>query len=150
MAGIAGQDYTGTMLTYKITGYIKNSCALPIEGVLIEANNGGTSDTTDTSGYYEVWVDDNWSGTVTTTKDNYTFSPSSPTPYTNVVGDEVQDYEATNIYDLDCDGSIGIGDVQIMGGNWLDSGMGVSDGDFSGDGTIDLQDFAMFAGVFGS
>jgi hypothetical protein len=70
---IAGQDYTGTLLTYRITGCIKNDCNVPIEGVLVDANNGGGQGTSDVNGFYEVWVDYAWSGTVTPTKAHYTF-----------------------------------------------------------------------------
>ena len=70
------QKYVGTLLTYKITGHIETSCAVPVPvaNVLVNADGGG-SDTTDASGYYEVWVDYNWSGTVTPTKEKYTFDP---------------------------------------------------------------------------
>jgi hypothetical protein len=113
------QNYVGTLLTYTITGYIKNSCEVPIEGILVDANNGGNSDTTDANGYYEVWVDSAWSGTVTPSKAHYTFDPNSMS-YANVLGDIAdQNYVANNIYDFDCDGSIGFGDLAIMCENWL-------------------------------
>jgi len=41
---------------YTISGHILESDLTPIEGVSVNADNGGGSDTTDTNGYYEVWV----------------------------------------------------------------------------------------------
>ena len=150
-ADSADQDYAGTMLTYMITGCVKNSGDVPIAGVLVNANNGGTSDTTETDGLYEIWVDYNFSGTVTPTKNNYSFDPNW-IEYTDVLGDEVdQDYSATNIYDLDFDGSIGIGDLRIISENWLSVGIGLSGGDFYNDqdDIINFLDFADFANVWG-
>ena len=138
------QDYVGTLLTYTITGYIENSCEVPIEGVLVDANNGGTSNITDANGYYEVWVAENWSGTVTPGKAHYTFDPSSRA-YTDVLEDKTgQDCEANNIYDLDCDGSVDLSDLKVMCGNWLGSGPG----DFDDDGIVALDDFAKFAAAW--
>ena len=140
------QNYVGTLLTYAITGYIANSCEVPIEGVLVDTNNGGGQDTTDPDGFYEIWVDYNWSGTVTPTKKHYTFDPNW-IPYTNVLEDWIgEDYIAANIYDLDCDGSIGFGDLAIMCENWLETGPGVL-GDFykDDDNIVNFLDFAEFA-----
>jgi hypothetical protein len=40
--------------------------------------------------------------------------------YANVLGDIAdQNYVANNIYDLDCDGTIGYGDVAVISENWL-------------------------------
>jgi hypothetical protein len=138
------QDYIGTLLTYTITGYIENSCNVPIVSVVVDANNGGGSDTTDANGFYEVWVDYNWSGTVTPTKKNYTFDPNMMT-YMGVLNDEVdQDYIATNIYDLDCDGSIGWGDVGIISENWLDGPDLPGDFYKDDDDIVNFLDFAEF------
>ncbi len=149
-AGIAEtQNYVGTLLTYIIAGYIKNSCEVPIEDVLVNANNGGNSDTTDTNGYYEVWVDYNWSGTITPSKVHYTFEPNSKT-YTDVLEDKMGlDYSADNIYDLDCDGTIGYSDVAVISENWLDIGLNLP-GDFYKDetNTVNFLDFADFANVW--
>jgi hypothetical protein len=141
------QDYVGISLTYRITGYIKNACQVPIPGVLVNANNYGTSDITDTNGFYEVWVDNNWSGTVTPSKTHYTFGPINRA-YTNVLANQTgQDYTATNIYDLDCDSFIGYGDIEIIGENWLQSGPNVP-GDFDQDNILNFLDWADFALVW--
>jgi len=84
------QDYTGTMLTYTISGTI--SAAAPLSGVVMGGLPG--SPTTDASGYYEATVDCGWSGTVTPTMTRYVFSPSSRS-YADLSSDQAgQDYEA--------------------------------------------------------
>jgi hypothetical protein len=145
------QDYAGKLLTYAISGYIWNDCnvPVPVKGVVVSASAGGNSDITDANGYYEVWVDYNWSGTVTPSKAHYTFDPNSRA-YTDVLEDKTgQDYLADNIYDLDCDGSIGFGDVAIISENWLETGENIP-GDFYKDeaNTVNFLDFADFANVW--
>jgi hypothetical protein len=143
-ADIVNQNYVGMLLTYKITGYIKNLCEVPIKNVNVEPNNNGSSYTTDTNGYYEVWVDYNWSGTVTPSKAYYTFEPTSR-EYTNVLENQTdQNYAATNIYDLDCSGFIGLRDVEVISENWLNNGPG----DFNADNIVNFLDFAAFAEVW--
>jgi uncharacterized delta-60 repeat protein len=84
------QEYTGTMLTYTISGTI--SAAAPQSGVVMDGLPG--SPTTDASGYYEATVDCGWSGTVTPTLTRYVFSPPSRS-YADVSSDQAgQDYEA--------------------------------------------------------
>jgi hypothetical protein len=150
-ADITDQDYAGTIPTYTISGYIENSNAVGIEGVLVVANNGGTSDTTDPNGYYEVGVDRDWTGTVTPGKAHNTFvDPNNG--YTSVQGDWAnQDFTANNIYDLDLDGSIGLGDVVVISDNWLLYSVGLSGGDLYNDedDIVNLLDFAYFAEVYG-
>ncbi len=136
-------ELQGTLI-YKITGYIKNACEIPIAGVAVDANNGGGSDITDANGHYEVWVGNNWSGIVTPSKAYYTFDPNNKA-YTNVLEDKTdQNYAATNIYDLDCNGSIGYGDIAVMANYWLNSGPA----DFNHDGIVNFLDFARFAEVW--
>jgi hypothetical protein len=133
-----------------ISGYIKNACNVAIKDVAVSANNGGGSDITDPNGFYEVVVDYDWSGTVTPSKTHYTFDPNS-LPYTNVIVDMAeQNYAANNIYDLDCDGSIGLGDLMVMCENWLVTGVNVP-GDLheDDDDIVNLLDFAEFASVWG-
>lgn len=137
------QDYAGTLLTFIISGHIKNSCDVPTAGVLVDANNGGGHGTTDVNGYYEVWVDYNWSGTVTPTKGYLTFNPAEMV-HIDVLADQTeQNYQAANIYDLDCDGSIGFGDLRIISENWL-NGPSLP-GDFYKDDIVNFLDFAEFA-----
>ena len=141
------QDYTGTLLTFIISGHIKNSCDdVPIAGVLVDANNGGGQNTTDVNGFYEVWVDYNWSGTVTPTKGHHTFNPGEMV-YVDILSDQPdQNYVAHNIYDLDYDCYIGWGDVAVIHDNWLQTGEDLP-GDFykDEDDIVNFLDFAEFA-----
>ncbi len=140
-----GQNYTGRLLTFAISGYVRNDCNIPIKGIEVTANNGGNSVITDANGYYEVWVDYNWSGKVTVSKAYYTFIPSDVN-YIDVLSDQLnQNYQAANIYDLDCDGSIGFGDIVVISENWLMMGQDIP-GDFYKDDNniVNFLDFADF------
>ena len=143
------QDYTGRLLTFAISGYIRNDCNVPIAGVLVDANTGGGEAITDVNGFYEVWVDYNWSGAVTPTKKYYTFEPNQ-TGYVDVLADYYdQNYIAYNIYDLDCDGFIGFGDIAVISENWLETGENIP-GDIYKDenNIVNFLDFSMFAEVW--
>jgi len=138
------QNYTGHKYNFKITGCIKNGCDIPIEGVLVDANNGGGADTTDANGFYEVWVDSAWSGTVTPTRQYYTFNPNLMS-YDNVLADQPdQNNVADSIYDLNYDGHINWGDVDTIAENWLKPGAG----DIDSSGKVDFLDFAEFCLVW--
>jgi len=141
---IADQDYTGTLLTFRITGCVRNECNVPIEGVLVDADNGGGQGTSDANGLYEVWVDYGWFGVVTPSKNDYTFDPNQ-TVYVDVFSDQAdQNYVAYNIYDLDCDGAIDLNDLKVLCVNWL----GIGEGDFDNDGMVAGDDFAKFAAAW--
>ena len=73
-ANQTGQDYTGTLMTFSISGTIQNRCSLSLAGVTVSANNGGGTAITDASGHYEIWVSYNWSGTVSVAKTLYGFT----------------------------------------------------------------------------
>ncbi len=146
-----GQGYAGMLLTFKITGYIINECNVPIENVLVSADNGGGQAITDANGFYEVWVSYAWTGTVTPAKKHFTFTPDNGS-YVGVLVDQAgQNYTADNIYDLDCDGYIDLGDVKVMCNNWLITGSETPvPGDFDTDGTVNFTDFAVFGNVWGN
>jgi len=144
---VTGQDYTGILLTFRIMGRIQNECNVPIEGVAVDANNGGGTSLTDANGFYEVWVNYEWSGVVTPDKKYYMFEPNW-TSYADVLADLAdQNYVAFNIYDLDCDGAIGLGDVAVFAGNWLLQGPDIP-GDFDADGIVNFFDFAEFGNIW--
>jgi subtilisin family serine protease len=128
---------------YTISGFIKNDCNLPISGVVVDANNGAAGALADANGRYEIAVNYGWSGTVTPSKLNYTFEPNLIS-YNNVLADfPDQNFVAVNIYDLDCNGSIGWGDVAVLAQNWLKTGNGIA-GDFDNNNDVDFIDFAEF------
>ena len=60
---------------HTISGYILAPDGLAVEGVSVEADNCGGSDTTDADGYYEILVPENWSGMVTPYKTDHIFYP---------------------------------------------------------------------------
>jgi hypothetical protein len=120
---------------------------VPIKDVSVDANNGGGSTVTDANGFYEVWVDYEWSGVVTPGRKYYTFEPNW-TDYVGVLADLAdQNYMAYNKYDLDCDTVIGLGDLAVLAENWLKTGPGIL-GDFNADDNVDFIDFAEFGVVW--
>jgi len=76
--GYSDVNYTATLMTFKIVGHVLDSGnSTPISNTSVSAENGGGpwttkygggSSMTDATGYYEVWVDYNWSGKVTPAK----------------------------------------------------------------------------------
>jgi type II secretory pathway component GspD/PulD (secretin) len=83
------QGYTAVPIKLTISGVMTadgTPQGAPIEGVLITASNGGTSDTTDAEGKYSITVPYGWTGTITPTKDGFVFEPPSK-KYTNVTTD---------------------------------------------------------------
>jgi len=143
----ANQGYIAALLTFKISGCIRNECNVPIAGVMVSADNGGGQNITDTNGLYEVWASYAWSGTVTPEKPHYAFNPAGLS-YVGVLTDPAdQNYAANNIYDLDCDGSIGIVDIAVICDNWLnDTGGNICD--FNADGIVNFIDYSEFANVW--
>jgi len=78
-----------------ISGAVKDSASIGIEGVTITFSNGGGTATTDSSGSYSLSVSDGYSGTATPAKTGYIFSPTSR-DYANITsGQPDQDYTAT-------------------------------------------------------
>jgi beta-lactam-binding protein with PASTA domain len=143
---VAAQDYTGTMLTFSITGTIENVLGAPVEGVTVTADNGGGTDTSDPTGYYEVWVSYDWSGNVTLSMADYTFTPPS-TAYANVTINQAQDFTAQLDADIDGDGFVGLPDLIILCENWLMVG-DLSLGDLDDSGFIDMGDVAELGGYW--
>ena len=68
-----------------ISGYVRESNE-PAQNVQIEAENGNIYTLTDSNGYYELWVPDGWTGTVSPEKAHLTFNPVSIS-YSNVTAD---------------------------------------------------------------
>jgi hypothetical protein len=82
-----------TLIAYKISGTV-TSGGSPLSGVTMSGLPGNP--VTDVNGFYSANVGSGWSGTVTPTKSNCTFTPSDRA-YTNVTADQTnQDYTATS------------------------------------------------------
>ena len=77
----SGQDYSGTLLTLTISGYIQNSQGTGINGVTMKGLPVPTI--TDGDGYYAGAVDGGWTGTISPNKSGYSFNPFSRS-YSNV------------------------------------------------------------------
>jgi hypothetical protein len=81
------EDYNVTVVAAGVTisGYVETSGAVGIDGVLVSASTGET-DTTNSSGYYELDLDNNWTGNITPTKSGWSFDPTFRS-YSNVTSD---------------------------------------------------------------
>ena len=89
----SNQNYTGTLNTSTISGYVRDAQSQPISGVSMYGLPGDPS--TNASGFYTASVSYGWSGTVTPSNTGYTFSPSSRT-YSGITSDQSdQDYTGT-------------------------------------------------------
>jgi len=98
MTVLINPDATPSVPDPVISGTILEG-ATPLAGVLVAADGGGGSDTTNANGDYSITVPANWSGSVTPTLLDYAMSPSSRS-YVDVTTDlPNQDYAAS--YDPD-------------------------------------------------
>ena len=130
-----------------VTGHIRDPRGVPIEGVLVDPNNGAVADTTDVNGFYELWVDYNWSGTVTPQKQGYYFDPNEV--YANVVNDHTGvDFMGIRNEDLNIDGFIDELDFLYIAEYWLQPNP--PNGDFFEDDFMNFLDFVKLADVWGS
>ena len=68
----------------KISGYVTGNGGAYIQGALITASNGAGTTSTNSSGYYELPVPCNWSGSITATKEGYS---TGTRDYMNVMSD---------------------------------------------------------------
>ncbi|MGE5341218.1 MAG: leucine-rich repeat domain-containing protein [Candidatus Omnitrophota bacterium] len=92
-----GDDYTATLITYTISGSVKDSLGVGISGVALNYTDGTIkSVTTNSSGIYTLPVPCNWSGTVTPTREGQAFTPASAT-YTNVKTNQATHYKVTRL-----------------------------------------------------
>lgn len=84
---LANENYAGSLPTgVTISGHITTADSSPVTGVLVTADNGGTSATTNSSGLYNLTVPYGWSGSITPAKASNIFDPAT-TSYTNVTAD---------------------------------------------------------------
>jgi hypothetical protein len=78
-------NYTATILSFVISGYVKTSALSPMAGVVM--NGLPSSPVTNSIGYYSDTVGYGWQGTVTPTKSGYGFTPFSKS-YLGVQSDQ--------------------------------------------------------------
>jgi len=87
----ANQDFSGYQPT--ISGVI-TSYGVALEGVTLTASNGGGTAITNSSGNYNLTISYGWSGTITPSKPQYTFTPANKI-YSNITADTAsQNYTA--------------------------------------------------------
>ncbi len=100
------QDYRGTLITFTISG------SAGVEGVVM--NGLPSNPTTGRNGIYSTTVEYGWSGTVTPTKDGYTFEPAE-LPYSDLISAQAnQDYTA-NVMTFTISGTAGMDGVEMKG-----------------------------------
>ncbi len=136
-----------------ISGYILDPRDRPINGITIAANNGGGSDVTDANVPYELSVPYGWTGAITPTDAEYTFSPSERIYDDFVVIDHHErwapDYRGTSIYDFNGDGYLNFIDFSVFALAWHSGSL---DGnwnsacDFDPSLYIDEADLELFVG----
>ncbi|HUU18100.1 MAG TPA: type II and III secretion system protein [Sedimentisphaerales bacterium] len=101
------QDYRGTLITFTISG-----SAGVVEGVVMNGLPGNP--TSGVNGTYSAAVEYGWSGTVSPTKDGYTFEPAEM-PYSDLIGVQAnQDYTA-NVMTFTISGTAGMDGVEMQG-----------------------------------
>ncbi|MFH1882364.1 MAG: hypothetical protein ABIL62_06610 [Planctomycetota bacterium] len=100
------QDYKGTLMTFTISG------SAGVEGVVMNGLPGNP--TTGVNGIYSATVEYGWSGTVSPTKNGYTFEPAE-LPYSDLISAQAnQDYTA-NVMTFTISGTAGMDGVEMQG-----------------------------------
>ncbi len=100
------QDYRGTLMTFTISG------SAGVEGVVM--NGLPSNPTTGRNGIYSATVEYGWSGTVSPTKNGYTFEPAELS-YSDLFSVQAnQDYTA-NVMTFTISGTAGMDGVEMQG-----------------------------------
>lgn len=124
---------------FEISGHILSPSGAPLPAVTLTADNVGES-LTDTNGYFQFIVGNEWIGVVTPSKQDYTFDPGS---YVDVMAGAELNYTGIHIADLLADGAINEFDLVILCENWLATVP--NSVDIYDDGQINLKDFSILA-----
>ena len=100
------QDYRSTLITFTISG------SAGVEGVVM--NGLPSNPTTGRNGIYSATVEYGWNGTVSPTKNGYTFEPAE-LPYSDLISAQAnQDYTA-NVMTFTLSGTAGMDGVEMKG-----------------------------------
>ncbi len=113
ISDLANEDYTATLAQHIISGTIISDRG-PVEDVFVVADMGGGSATADASGRYELPVDYGWKGTITPTKEGYTFAPVNKR-YPSVTRDQTNQSYTAKVLTFTISGSVIIGGTPIDG-----------------------------------
>lgn len=107
------QHYKATLLKHTISGTVSSDKG-PIEGALVSADHGGGSSKTDTNGQYTLTVDYGWGGTITPSKEGYTFNPPNKR-YEPITEDQTYQGYAAALMTFTISGTVTIGGDPIEG-----------------------------------
>ncbi|MHC4594351.1 MAG: type II secretion system protein GspD [Planctomycetota bacterium] len=113
ISDLANEDYTATLAQHIISGAIISDRG-PVEDAFMVADMGGGSATTDASGRYELPVDYGWKGTITPTKEGYTFAPVNKR-YPSVTRDQTNQGYNAKVLTFTISGSVIIGGTPVDG-----------------------------------
>ncbi len=96
----ANQNFTATPIApaqIAVSGHVRDDAANPISGVVLAASGDAGTATTDAQGFYEFTFEEGWSGTITPSHAEYTFSPTdcSVTNLTSALSG--QDFTASSL-----------------------------------------------------
>ncbi len=108
-------NYEATVLKRILSGMIVSDKGQPVENVSVSATDkGGSTGITTTNGTYELEVDYGWRGTVTPTKEGYTFTPPNKM-YGAVTRDQTQQRYTALLKMFTISGAVKFGDTPIQG-----------------------------------
>ncbi len=113
-AGQANQNFTAAAITPVISGRITDGGSTGLSGATLTFSNGGGTAVTDANGYYTNTLTYGWSGTVTPSRNGYTFSPGNRNYSGLTSGANNQDYTATAILPI-ISGRVTLGNSGLSG-----------------------------------
>ncbi len=90
----SNQNYTGTQLTYTISGHVRTLAGSPLAGVTVSGLPGASS--TDATGFYNATVNCGWTGTASPALAGYSFEPTAKSYYSVSGNMADQDYTGQN------------------------------------------------------
>jgi len=95
-ANISGQNFTGTVYPYRVYGYVRDASGVGIGDVTVTCPGAATEEYATTSyGYYNFYVLEGATVTVTPSKTGWSFSPASQTVTTQTTYTYLPDFTGT-------------------------------------------------------